>query len=515
MLVNTKKKTLCLNKSSVIKKISSWIEQDIIVPDTKPDALKIVNISVIPYVSNYEVMEGKIKVTGKISYFVIYNASDEKFGTRGLYVTYPFSDILNLDDVKSNMNILIKPSLKNVIYSLPNERKIAIKSEVCFKICTKDNIKVDLVKEFEYDGKIEINKNKKIFQNIIEHKNSIIASKEDVMLPKEAEDFYELLKAKSVIINTDYKDSFNKIMVKGDIITELVYLCENQVNKVKKVSITTPFSAMIELSNISEKSKFDIKYIMEDFNIKVNSDITSSKTLNIDYQIYVDVNMYEEEEVEYIDDFYSQTKNLDIKYSEKEIVTEKKMFSKYIDIKENVSNILNSNSYIIDNYIDTNYLTVKKEGKCIVTQGNAKLVLLIQNMENNEIETKHVDIMVNDKYELNDLVNRLDEDVENNIDITYENLSIIQSGSNLDVKFKLCMEVEAYDKSKIMQIEKIEEQPLDVTNLDSINIYIVKAGDSIWKIAKKYKTSVDNIVKINNIENPDVIDVGQKILVIR
>ena len=35
------------------------------------------------------------------------------------------------------------------------------------------------------------------------------------------------------------------------------------------------------------------------------------------------------------------------------------------------------------------------------------------------------------------------------------------------------------------------------------------------EIAKKYKTSMENIIKTNKLENPNLIDVGQKILVIR
>ena len=44
---------------------------------------------------------------------------------------------------------------------------------------------------------------------------------------------------------------------------------------------------------------------------------------------------------------------------------------------------------------------------------------------------------------------------------------------------------------------------------------MVKKGDTIWKIAKKYKTSMDNIIKTNNVENPNQILEGQKLLVIR
>lgn len=43
------------------------------------------------------------------------------------------------------------------------------------------------------------------------------------------------------------------------------------------------------------------------------------------------------------------------------------------------------------------------------------------------------------------------------------------------------------------------------------HIYIVKKGDTLTAIAKKYKTTVADLVKLNRIKNPDVIKVGQKI----
>ena len=46
-------------------------------------------------------------------------------------------------------------------------------------------------------------------------------------------------------------------------------------------------------------------------------------------------------------------------------------------------------------------------------------------------------------------------------------------------------------------------------------IYMVQKGDSLWKIAKKYRTTVADIVAVNEIENPDLIYPGQKLLIIR
>ena len=46
-------------------------------------------------------------------------------------------------------------------------------------------------------------------------------------------------------------------------------------------------------------------------------------------------------------------------------------------------------------------------------------------------------------------------------------------------------------------------------------IYVVQKGDSLWKIAKKYRTTVDNIVAVNEIEDPALIYPGQKLLIIK
>jgi len=44
-------------------------------------------------------------------------------------------------------------------------------------------------------------------------------------------------------------------------------------------------------------------------------------------------------------------------------------------------------------------------------------------------------------------------------------------------------------------------------------VYIVQKGDSLWAIAQKYHTTVDAIVKKNNINNANLIYPGQKLII--
>lgn len=54
----------------------------------------------------------------------------------------------------------------------------------------------------------------------------------------------------------------------------------------------------------------------------------------------------------------------------------------------------------------------------------------------------------------------------------------------------------------------------DEPNKEKEITYTVRRGDSLWKIANRYGVSVDSLVSLNNIRNPNLIYPGQQIRVI-
>ena len=47
----------------------------------------------------------------------------------------------------------------------------------------------------------------------------------------------------------------------------------------------------------------------------------------------------------------------------------------------------------------------------------------------------------------------------------------------------------------------------------SVVIYVVKSGDTLWKIAKRFGSTVDDIARVNGMENPNKINIGEKIYI--
>ena len=67
----------------------------------------------------------------------------------------------------------------------------------------------------------------------------------------------------------------------------------------------------------------------------------------------------------------------------------------------------------------------------------------------------------------------------------------------------------------LKELNNIENADIIKTGEDirtSLN-YIVVSGDTLTDIARRYSTSVSRLVKVNDIEDPDHIEVGQKLII--
>ena len=138
--------------------------------------------------------------------------------------------------------------------------------------------------------------------------------------------------------------------------------------------------------------------------------------------------------------------------------------------------------------------------------------MVIQNTENNEIDTKQIELLVNADVELENV----SSDTKITVDVSNNGINLTQSGRNVEIDMNILAKCYIENIASINIIDTIEADKLDLGNMESLNIYIVKEGDTLWNIAKKYKTSIEKLLKANpEITDPDNIVEGQKIFVIR
>jgi LysM repeat protein len=63
----------------------------------------------------------------------------------------------------------------------------------------------------------------------------------------------------------------------------------------------------------------------------------------------------------------------------------------------------------------------------------------------------------------------------------------------------------------IVDVVQVRDEPKD--KAASVTIYFVNKGDTLWSLAKKYGTTMDVLIKINELDDPDTLNVGQKLII--
>lgn len=104
------------------------------------------------------------------------------------------------------------------------------------------------------------------------------------------------------------------------------------------------------------------------------------------------------------------------------------------------------------------------------------------------------------------------------VDNVNENYYIVKSGDTLySIAKKYGLTVDELKKMNNLSSNTLSiNQKLlvgnDMSTDDNYDVYVVKSGDTLWGIASKYNTSVDKIKDINNL-NSNNLSIGQKLLV--
>lgn len=144
----------------------------------------------------------------------------------------------------------------------------------------------------------------------------------------------------------------------------------------------------------------------------------------------------------------------------------------------------------INGYVDRNKFTEE-----IFINGSSGNSETIPNNSGNNVETKYMTIRIKRGDTLSEIAKEYGTSVEYLVKINnIKNPNLIYAGNKLKVPYNTSGGSGGDDP-----IESF--------------IYIVKRGDTLYKIARAYETTVANIVRENGIRNPNLIYPGQQLVI--
>ena len=502
MLLETEKESVCINKKVGQKRDEIIVEGEVIVNDIKPDVLSIISTSGIPCVYKKEVMDGKVRLDGSINTYIIYLADSEDSAVRSLNTVIDFTGMIDIEDSMSYMVANEKVKIKKIETRILNGRKLNVKVVLEVEIEVYSNENIQIVSNINNLEDVQMLNNQKTVNSLIGEGNTKVYAKDTISIDA-ADELAEIMKASIRIVDRDMKLSYNKVLAKAESEISIMYLTED--DRIKNINARIPIMGFIDIENISDNNICDIDYKIKNFIIKPNN--ADSNSIYVEAEIEITCFAYETRNINLIEDLYSIRS--DLRFTKNEINT--------MQDKTNIKDICNINEQFEILEIGDNELynvqttpniqnTIVRNGK-IIYEGELNLEVLFGI--SNGMDSRNIQIPFN--FQINSDSVTENSNIDTIIDIKREDF--IVNGGNISTNVELEFNVSISKSEKINIIDEISKEEDSQNNIYSMVIYFVKPGDSLWSIAKKFKSTIDDIARVNNIEDENKIYVGEQLYI--
>lgn len=290
------------------------VEGDMIVPDAKPDILNTICTSGVVCIYKKEVLNDKIRMDGNINTYIMYLADDTQDKVRGISTSLDFSEMINVPQAQEGMDARIQAKLKSIECKVINGRKIGIKAslEVDIKIYARED--VEIINNIQNAEGIQMLKEDLRVNSLVGMGENRIYTKDNISIDN-IDNLAEILKTDIAIVDRDVKVSYNKILAKAEARVKIMYLTED--NRINSKEAKIPVVGFIDIPNVTEENICDLDYEIKNMIIKPNTQ--EEHSIYVEIEIGVECSVYEEKQINLIQDMYSPSQN--IRFNKKQIST--------------------------------------------------------------------------------------------------------------------------------------------------------------------------------------------------
>ena len=504
-MIEAKKETFCINQIIGQKTEMIMVEGDCIVPDIKPDILKSIQTNGNVFISKKEVLDGKVRLEGNLEIYIVYLADDEKNTIRILTTSIGFSETIEWDSCKAQMKLNEEVRVKNIDCRVLNGRKISVSTTLEVELAMHSNDNIEIIEDISNMDDVQfLRDNLDINSYIGEGFNKIYAK--DTLKIDNIDMLAEILKVDITIINKDIKVSYNKILTKADAEVNIMYLTED--NRIGALKGLIPVMGFVDIPSISENNIIDLKHKIRNIAVRPNS--TEEQSIYVEIEIDLNAMAYENKKINMIQDLYSPSKNLKCKQRKISACTGRSFVRDTCSVKERIETPELSGCNIHDVKVIPSIINKTILNDKILVEGDVNVNIMFSREETGGLDTQAVTLPYT--YEAGVPGINSNSNVQIELNVENKDLVILPEG-NSDIRIDMSVELDVSRNAGINIIDEIEDEEKDSSTPYNMTIYFVKRADSLWSIAKRFGSTMEDIMEVNELENEGAITEGQQLFI--
>jgi len=510
---------IVLDKNMGQETVQILIEGDIIVPDVKPDMAVMLQADSKIVIDKVQLSSERINYMGKLSIQVLYLAKGNDKPVHSMFVTTPIDDFINFDGITKDMWVDVKADIQNIDYRMINDRKISYKAVAVLTASVEASDQSDIIVHIDNLKDSQQKKNSLQFNAVVARNEGRFALRENINVALGKPNIREILQTNIEVLNQNTKVLNSRVNVFGEMRITILYRGDTDASILEFIEAEIPFNEMLDISEAREDMFADILLSVQDNYIQVRPDDDGEdRVIEAEMSITTLTKISSQVNIEILEDAYCTDRHLQIT---KNTIT----YPRLICRNKNQSNFKEL-TQLNDSAPDMLQI-FRAKGKAIVDEVS---VIADKVVASGVIETDILYIAENDDTPLfshNTMIpfrqiidtkgSATDMNVSLETHVEHVGFNML-NGREVELRFLLNFNTTVIEHRKAHMITDVEFEELDkeaINNMPSIALYVVQDGDSLWKIAKRYNTTVEEIIAINEIESPDLIFPGHKLLILK
>lgn len=499
----------------LIKKDSSItnLKDEYLIPDTHPDVDEILMIEALPQITEKDISGSKINIEGKVEYNIIYIPRDDGMMLNSVKYFEKFSSFLDIGEDEHKVICEADCKLEHIQSRVMNERKIDIESSIKINVQVYKEVEFEVVKDIESTGGVQILRDSAHINRIVADKDVELISKSMIRVGMDKPQINKILNYSAMVHKKEVKMGEDKVYLACYCKLNILYI-GGEENQVICLEDDVYISKEEELQGVMTDMLSSITYEIADVDLSIEEDdLGEARIINTEFLVNGKLKVYSDENIDLIEDAYSTKFSVELMKENHKIGLVHSIKSMESTIKDNLyikegdlkpefiqnicSNVVMQNTNIADEKI------------------NIEGIINVSVLYRTTSEEKAYGVLSGEiPYTITLDVNGINSNMKTIVCCDLDSIEAAIEANTIAIKATIIANAKVtYDVNKEF-ISEIIDGDGEVSNKNSsITIYVIGKDESLWNLAKKFNTTVDDLIKINDIEDPDSIIEGEKLII--
>ncbi|HIU49320.1 MAG TPA: DUF3794 domain-containing protein [Candidatus Avimonoglobus intestinipullorum] len=505
------KEAMTINETVYADTTQVYVEGDIIVPDVKPDILKILQVDAVSAVTSKNLSDGRVQVSGKVNLTILYIPEREGDCIQSINSVFDFSEKIERQGITGDMQASVETDVERVEFNLINSRKLSVKSTVALDCNVCGNRNIEFVSGFE-DGEAEYRKNNLNVNSVIANEEFEFVMRDSMEVPAGKVSVGEILKVDAKITDKDVKPLTGKLVAKGMVNICVLYVGDG--GSIEFMETDVPFTEVFDVDMLTEDTDCELDFAVTELHYELEEDSDGDRRiLSFELLVTAHVKASQNMEIDMISDFFCPGCSTNILYDDiavDEIVCKPKAqntLREIVAVDNKLPQVTGVYNVITKPCITR---TAVENGKVSVEgRVEAYILYLTDNMQSPVYSYKK-DIPFSYLLDSPQAKAGMDCMVKAEVEHTGYNLN---AANEVELRCILSISANVVNRRSVRLISDCEIEPLAAEHKKGIVIYFVQNGDTMWDIAKQYAVSMQDIMQYNGMSEEEHLCAGKKLVI--